>query len=104
MERKEMWWDSNNKAKYDRNYCGTFVNIFYVFTLITELILWVKVRNKNNRQRTLLMVHVAGYVDMEGDRDPWLLHHYHLATTTALSGVTSPGGASFNCQVSNTEL
>ena len=38
-----MWWDSNNKAKYDRDYCGTFVNIFYVFTLITELILWVKV-------------------------------------------------------------
>ncbi|MGB1606970.1 MAG: hypothetical protein ACPIOQ_80335, partial [Promethearchaeia archaeon] len=29
MERREMWWDSNNKAKYDRNYCGTFVNIFY---------------------------------------------------------------------------
>lgn len=44
MERREMWWDSNNKAKYDRDYCGTFVNIFYVFTLITELILWVKVR------------------------------------------------------------
>ena len=44
MDKREMWWETNNKAKYDRNYCGTFVNIFYVFTLITELVLWAKVR------------------------------------------------------------
>ena len=44
MERKEMWWDTNKKARYDRNFCGTFVNIFYFFLLITELILWIKVR------------------------------------------------------------
>ena len=42
-EKKEMWWDSSNKARYDRNYCGCFVNIFYVFILITEIILWIKV-------------------------------------------------------------
>ena len=44
MERKEMWWDTNKKARYDRNFCGTFVNIFYFFLLITELILWITVR------------------------------------------------------------
>ena len=44
MERREMWWDTNKKARYDRNFCGTLVNIFYFFILITELILWIKVR------------------------------------------------------------
>ena len=39
MERREMWWDTNKKARYDRNFCGTLVNIFYFFILITELIL-----------------------------------------------------------------
>ena len=43
MEKKEMWWDRNSKARFDRNFGGTFVNIFYFFILITELILWIKV-------------------------------------------------------------
>jgi len=43
MERKEMWWDRNSKARYDRNFCGLFVNIFYLFLLITEVVLWIKV-------------------------------------------------------------
>ena len=46
MEKREMWWDKNSKARYDRNFCGTFVNIFYFFILITELILWIKVCEK----------------------------------------------------------
>ena len=44
MEKREMWWDTNQKARYDRNFCGTLVNIFYFFILLTELILWIKVR------------------------------------------------------------
>ena len=43
MHKKDMWWDRNSKARYDRNFFGTFVNIFYVFILVTELILWIKV-------------------------------------------------------------
>jgi len=43
MEKREMWWDTNQKARYDRNFCGTLVNIFYFFILLTELILWIKV-------------------------------------------------------------
>ena len=37
MDKKDMWWDKNTKARYDRNFFGTFVNIFYVFILVTEL-------------------------------------------------------------------
>jgi len=42
-ERKEMWWERDTKAKFDRNFSGSFVNIFYTFLLVTEVILWVKV-------------------------------------------------------------
>ena len=40
MEKREMWLDTNQKARYDRNFCGTLVNIFYFFLLITELVLF----------------------------------------------------------------
>ena len=43
MEKKEMWWERDTKAKFDRNFSGCFVNIFYSFLLITEVVLWVKV-------------------------------------------------------------
>lgn len=43
MERKQMWFERNNKARFDRNFVGCFVNIFYSFLLITEVALWVKV-------------------------------------------------------------
>ena len=39
----DMWWDTNKKARYDRNFCGTLVNVFYFFILLTELVLWIKV-------------------------------------------------------------
>ena len=42
-ERTAMWWDRDHKARYDRNYSGILVNIFYLIVLLTELILWVKV-------------------------------------------------------------
>ena len=43
MEKRDMWWDTNKKARYDRNFCGTLVNVFYFFILLTELVLWIKV-------------------------------------------------------------
>ena len=43
MEKKEMWWERDTKARFDRNFSGSFVNIFYSFLLITEVVLWVKV-------------------------------------------------------------
>ena len=42
-ERKEMWWERDMKAKNDRNFSGSFVNIFYIFLLVTEVVLWLKV-------------------------------------------------------------
>ena len=44
MERREGWWESDKKLRLDRNFSGCFVNIFYILLLLTELLLWVKVR------------------------------------------------------------
>jgi len=42
-DREEIWWDRNHKARSERNFSGTIVNLFYILLLLAELILWIKV-------------------------------------------------------------
>jgi len=42
-DREETWWDRDTKGRSERNFSGTGVNIFYIFLLLAELILWIKV-------------------------------------------------------------
>ena len=55
MEKREMWWDTNQKARFDRNFCGTIVNIFYFFILLTEIILWIKVPDLSQASYFILL-------------------------------------------------
>ena len=41
--REETWLDRNHKARSERNFSGTIVNIFYILLLLGELTLWIKV-------------------------------------------------------------
>jgi len=42
-EKQETWWDKNHKARSERNFSGTLVNIFFILLLLAELIFWIKV-------------------------------------------------------------
>lgn len=42
-DREETWWERDHKARSERNFGGSLVNLFYIFLLLAELILWIKV-------------------------------------------------------------
>ena len=46
-DREETWWERDHKARSERNFGGSLVNLFYIFLLLAELILWIKVTQVN---------------------------------------------------------
>ena len=37
-EKQETWWDKNHKARSERNFSGTLVNIFFILLLLTYIL------------------------------------------------------------------
>ena len=64
MEKRDMWWDTNQKARYDRNFCGTIVNVFYFFILLTELVLWIKVKSFSDVLYRIIAPYLGSKVTM----------------------------------------